>query len=104
MSEDKREVARRLRLFFNGFDYVVAEDPGGAASLTAIHFGENTPEALRGDILSQWKEFPRWESLPLLMVDGIIVGQVTPMAETVSHSANFWIEQFGIGYLASARE
>ncbi len=94
----------KLKLFFNGFEYVIAESPAAAAALIAIHFGERTLEASRGDDLKLWEELECWELLDLLMWEGIIVGRNTFGATSVDRSVQAWIEFFGVGYLASTDE
>ncbi len=93
-----------LRLFYNGFDYVVAESKELAATHIAIYFGEDTPEVQRGDDLSRWSEVPAHEEIPLLTAEGFRVGIRTPMATTTVRTAGFWVDAYGEGYLASSHE
>ncbi len=104
MTNYRRPKSGHLGVFYNGYDYVIARSPLGAADFIALHFGERTPESARADELKMWDVLEPEQELPLLMADGHLVGLGTPGAREVTRTASFWVSVFGEGYLASAKE
>lgn len=94
----------RLRLFYNGHDYVIASSEGDAAASIALHFGEGSPESVRADQLGQWDLLANDEQVPLTMVGSKLSELNAPGSEVVLHSASVWVTLFGPGYLASSKE
>lgn len=93
------------RLWFNGYDYVVALSAEDASALVALHFGEGAPEAERGDRLGDWHILSHDEAVLMYMVGSHIAPfRIVKSAEVMIRPAGYWAESFGIGYLASVKE
>jgi hypothetical protein len=93
------------RLWFNEHDYVVALTAADASALIAIHFGEDSPEAIRGDRLGEWHVIADHDAVLLYAIGHHIAPfRCVKSADVMVRPACYWVECFGLGYLASVKE